>query len=285
MFDFHNSDSHVSFFNKQLNSFFMRKTFESGHAKNVAQLEDLISYCGSLGNDFNPPKSDLTLQGLKDYLVQAQAVIVSTHTAFAAYKNAISEREAAFRTLSKHTTRIINALHYSGTTSQLYQNARTIVRKIQGSTLKSKNVDLLPENGNQSLQNTDTAATNPSDQTAEAIVHSSRQMSFDLRLDNFNKLIILLTGLPEYNPNESDLKISELTTRYADMHAKNSAAVNAYIVLTNSRLQRNNFLYKEDSGLVALAMSIKFYIKSVFGGTSPQYKQISGLKFNNGGLI
>ena len=45
------------------------------------------------------------------------------------------------------------------------------------------------------------------------------------------------------------------------------------------RISRNNLLYKENTGLYDVALDVKNYIKSVFGATSPQYKQVSKIKF------
>lgn len=44
---------------------------------------------------------------------------------------------------------------------------------------------------------------------------------------------------------------------------------------------RNVLLYKEITGITDVANAVKVYIKSVFGATSPQYKQVSSLKFTN----
>jgi hypothetical protein len=40
-------------------------------------------------------------------------------------------------------------------------------------------------------------------------------------------------------------------------------------------------LYTTGTGLVELAGEVKKYIKSVYGATSAQYKQVSGLKFTS----
>ena len=61
--------------------------------------------------------------------------------------------------------------------------------------------------------------------------------------------------------------------------AKNTAVINALTPLSNARIARNNLLYNTGTGLVDLAGEVKKYVKSVFGTTSPQYKQVSGLKF------
>ena len=40
-------------------------------------------------------------------------------------------------------------------------------------------------------------------------------------------------------------------------------------------------MYKANTRMVDIALDSKAYIKSAFGGTSPQYKQVSKLKFTS----
>jgi len=104
-------------------------------------------------------------------------------------------------------------------------------------------------------------------------------MSYDSRIDNLDKLIKLFSSVAAYAPNEAELKIAALTALYTDLKAKNMAVVNAETPLSNARIARNTTMYKDDIGLVDVANDVKTYIKSVFGATSPQYKQVSSLKF------
>ena len=80
-------------------------------------------------------------------------------------------------------------------------------------------------------------------------------------------------------PNVEDLKVDSLKTLQADLKVKNNDVVVASIQLSNARIARNEILYKPLTGLIDVAFDLKVYIKSVFGATSPQYKQISKLKF------
>ena len=182
-----------------------------------------------------------------------------------AYKSAVAAREVVFIPLSKLTTRIMNSIKATDTTVQVDENARTLVRKIQGVRATAKKTEdekkALAEKGK------------------EVVEISTSQMSYDSRLDNFFKLIQLLSSVPEYNPNETELKIEHLNTILDDLKAKNAAVVESYIPLSNARISRNNLLYKENTGLYDVALDVKNYIKSVFGATSPQYKQVSKIKF------
>jgi hypothetical protein len=46
-----------------------------------------------------------------------------------------------------------------------------------------------------------------------------------------------------------------------------------------ARIERDEALYGEDTGLEDVSQDVKKYVKSLFGATRPQYKQVSGLKF------
>lgn len=61
----------------------------------------------------------------------------------------------------------------------------------------------------------------------------------------------------------------------------NAQVVNTTTQLSNARIARNEILYKLDTGLTDTALAVKNYIKALFGATSPQYKQVSSLKFTN----
>jgi 3-dehydroquinate synthase class II len=98
-------------------------------------------------------------------------------------------------------------------------------------------------------------------------------------IDHFAQLIATLTAEPKYLPNENELKVATLSTLLADLRAKNTAVITATTALSNARIARDKALYGETTGLLDVAQDIKQYVKSLFGATSPQYRQISGLKF------
>ena len=245
----------------------MTSTSETGHAKNVANFEDLISFCTAYGTAYNPSNAALKLTALNTLFASAKSSLATINTMLPPWKTAVNAREIAFTPLSKLTTRIVNALDASSVTRQSVADAKTYARKIQGKRASDK----IPV----------VAVT--ADATAVVDNHksiSASQMSFDNRIEHLDKLIQLLSSQSAYTPNEVDLKITALTTLIADMRTKNTAVINAYTPLSNTRISRNNVLYTTGTGLIDIAGEVKKYIKSVFGATSPQYKQVSGLKFS-----
>jgi hypothetical protein len=245
----------------------MASISETGHAKNVANYEKLIADITSLGAAYNPSKANLKLAALNIQLTTAKAAITAVNSAEPAYKNAVSARDVAFAPFSKLITRVNNALKASDTTVQVDDSAMTLVRKLQGRRATPKKTDEQKQ-----------AAVASGKEVVEI---SSSQMSFDSRLDNFDKLIKLLTSVTAYAPNEADLKVAALTTLYTDLKTKNTAVTTAEKPLTNARIARNDVLYKANTGVVDITVDIKSYIKSIYGATSPQYKAISGLKFTS----
>ena len=243
----------------------MASISETGHANNVANLESLILSATAFGTSYNPSKESLKLSSLQTLLTASKDSLNATNIAQSAYSNAVSARESAFEPFSKLITRVNNSLKASDTTVQVDESAETIVRKLQGRRASTK----LTEEEIKALQA----------EGKEVNQISTAQLSYDSRLENFDKLIMLLESVPLYNPNEEDLKVESLKTLQANLKVKNSDVVVASIQLSNARIARNEILYKPLTGLIDVAFDFKVYIKSVFGATSPQYKQISKLKF------
>jgi hypothetical protein len=241
----------------------MSQTSETGHAKNVANFEKLITGVSAYGEVYNPVKESIKLPALNALLTAAKGAISQVNTAEAAYKNAIIARDAAFKPFSKLITRVNNSLKASATLTQTDDTALTLIRKIQGRRSSHKLTDEEKE-----------AARAEGKEVNQV---SASQMSFDSRLDNFDKLIKLLASIPEYAPNEADLTSEALTALYNELNSKNTAVINALVPLTSARIDRDQLLYTELTGLVDSSVDVKLYMKSVFGATSPQYKAISGL--------
>jgi len=110
---------------------------------------------------------------------------------------------------------------------------------------------------------------------------SASQQSYDQLIEHFTKLIELLkTPDANYAPNETDLKIATLTAQLAALQAASTNVSTAYTAVSNARLARNKTLYNDKTGLYDITLDVKIYVKSLFGATAPEYKQISKIKFN-----
>jgi len=240
----------------------MASTTETGHAKNVATFQDLISFCTGYGAAYNPAKASLQVAGLSTQLTTANAALQAVKVAKAAYDQAANAREVAFKPLKALTTRVVSALAVSGVSKQTLADAQSINGKIQGRRAKA-----LPKPDA-------TAPEAPAPKTA-----SVSQQSFVRLTDHLAQLIVTLEASPQYQPNEDDLKLTALNALLADLRAKNTAVTEATTALSNARIARDQLLYADTAAIVPTAKEVKLYVKSVFGGSSPQYKQVNTLRF------
>jgi hypothetical protein len=243
----------------------MANQSETGHAKNVANFKTLITVVSGFGEVYNPSKQSITTASLTTLHENAKNVMSEINGISGAYGIAVANREVAFEPLSKLATRILNALRSSDVTKQVIEAAESLVRKLQGKRATPKKTD------------EEKAALTAEGKEVKEV--SSSQMSFDNRLDSFDKLVQLLDNIPQYTPNEEELKVSTLASYYASLSSLNTAAVQTETDLNNVRMVRNEILYKSGTGLVDTAQSVKTYVKSLYGATSPQYTQVSGLYF------
>lgn len=238
----------------------MASQIETGHAKNVAHFQTLITYCSAHGATYNPSNAVISLVALQALQQEALAALASLNALLPAYINAVNAREAAFSDLHKYITRVINAIEASDMSHELKADVKTLIRKLRGKRATPKKEPAAPQEA-----------------TEKSI--STSQMSFDQRIENLDKLVQLLTAQPNYVPNEPNLTVTGMAALLTNLRALNTAAVTAYTPVSNARIARNTLLYAENTGLVDRSIAVKAYIKSVFGATSPQYKQLSGLKF------
>ncbi len=248
----------------------MAKISETGHAKNVANFGILITVVKGFKTAYNPSKSSLALPALTTLKTNADAAMADVNVKLGAYSTAIAARELAFEPLSKLSTRVLNSLKATDAPKPVINSVASLVRKLQGQRATPKKT-----------------AEELTASEAEGVVVkqvSSSQMSFDNRIENFDRLVQLLGSIPEYAPNETDLTTASLGAYLQSLRTANAAAGDAENNLTNARIARNEVLYQPSTGLVDVAMAVKLYVKSVFGASSAQYKQVSGLTFKSYGL-
>ena len=248
----------------------MTTNHDSGHAINVANMEDLISFINGDGGTYNPSNNSIKLNQLQTLLLNSKSALQMMKNTKTAYDNSTNAREISFAPLKKNATRIMAALEASGAVQQTIDDARTINHKIQGTHHHKTTTDTTAAPAQPAADNT---AVPP------VVHHSTAQQSYDYQIDNFGKLVVLLTNEPLYSPNETDLNVPGLNTTLANMQSTNTNVINAYTDISNARINRYTVLYADNTGLVDIAYAVKQYVKSVYGATSPQYKQLTGLIF------
>ena len=238
----------------------MASTSEIGHAKNVANFQDLIEFVTAYGTTYNPSKNALKLPQLIALKASADATLADVITKNTNYNNKVNERITAFSGLKSLSTRLVNALQTTDATTETIGNAKTFNRKMQGKKASSSQTPTDPN-------------------TPAPTTISTSQQSYDQLIQHLAGLTSVLEAETSYTPNETDLQVATLQTKIVDLTAKNTAVATAYASISNSRIARNETLYSSSTGLVETANEVKKYIKSVFGASSPQFAQVKGIQF------
>jgi len=239
----------------------MSKQFETGNAKNVANLQKLTEQVAVYTN-YNPAVESLTVASLTQLYNNASTALASVKEARNNNKNAIHKRQEDYETLKPLTTRIINQVEILDVSKGVLNQAKSLNRLIQGTPRKKR-----PTNNNQENQ-----------ETVPNTISTSRQ-SYTQLADNFTKLLQLLGSIDTYNPNIVELKTPELTA-YLEKLTLNTKEVDHTLAELNAKLiGRNKMLYADSNGLYAVAQNVKKYVKSLYGASSPEYAAISKIKF------
>jgi hypothetical protein len=243
----------------------MASTSEVGHAKNIANFQDLIAFVTGYGAAYNPTKASLKLANLITVSDKAQTNLADVITKSTAFNNAVNARVASFNGLQALSTRLVSSLSTTDASAEKISDAKGFNRKLQG-----KRASALPKAPD--AKSGALAANTP-----VPVTISSSQQSYDQQIQHFSGLISVLQSEASYAPNETELKIATLTAKQADLTTKNNVVATAYTSISNSRITRDKSLYKPTSGLVDIATEVKAYIKAVFGTSSLEYAQVKGI--------
>lgn len=268
----------------------MASTSEVGHAKNIANFKELVTYCTGLGTSYAPTNAAIALTALNSAVTNADTLEDSVDTAEELYKSAIGVKQDEFKPLKKFATRLVNAYIAVNPGKAKIANAKSINAKIQG--VKLKNPKTPTPTGGTGGTGTGTGTgssgtgTGPSstEKTVGTVIDtpkdiSASQQSYDQMVEHFSKLIVLLAADPLFIPAETALQVASLNAKLLALKTSLSNFVIAYTQITNARIARNHALYDTNTGICDLAQTTKSYVKSVFGASSEEYKAIGKIAF------
>jgi len=246
-------------------SFLMKTTNETGNEQNVVNFELLLTMATTFGSAYNPPKPSLTIPGLSELLEKGKLEINAVNNAEVTWKNAIAARGGVLDDFDNLVTRSINGLRIAGVSAQTLTQAEAIVRDLRG------------KRASKILSDEELAAAKEKGaEVKQVVVHNS---TIDSKIENLTKFVLFLEAISDYHPNEPDITVSSLRAKLEDIKTKDAGLSTAEALLGAARLSRDTVLYTDNTGLVDVGMEVKLYTKSVFGADSPQYKQISKIKF------
>ena len=236
----------------------MPSTSEVGHAKNVANLQKLTEQV-TVYTLYNPPVDNIKVANLQTLYTTASTKLNKVEEKRNSNKNAITLRQSAFENLKSTCTKIINHLEILGLPQGTIDQAKSLNRLIQGGQKKS--------------------TTPPEEEKKEPKTVSTSRQSYTQQADNFGILLQLLSTIPTYNPNEGDLKLTNLETYKNSLVSSTQAVDQTEAELNNKLIERDNILYADGTGLYSIVQNVKKYVKSLYGATSPEYANVSSIEF------
>ena len=242
----------------------MASTSEVGHAKNIANLNLLNTNIIAVGAIYNPSNPKLLLTNLQNVYTSAFTQQQSVNNLVAPYTVAVDEREIIFKPLNRELTKLRKAYKATeGVTQAQLEDFMTIARKLKG------------------IRKVNNAPT--TDTTEEQNQHSTSQMSYDQRTNNYDLLISLLQNTTNYNPNEAEYQVATLQAEKAQMLQATQGVANTFVPLNNARSIRNNSMYLSEDNLVDTFNKAKDYLFTILDSNSVQYKAIAKIKFKKVG--
>lgn len=238
----------------------MPSTSEIGHSKNVANFHDLIAYCIGYAGNYSPTRTDLTIPNLLVQETDSKAAIDDVLIKKTAYNSTVNARMIAFKDIRTLATRLISALQATSASTELINDAKSYNKKIQG--IRAGKI------------------VTPVDPNAPVpVTISTSQLSYDQIVRHFAGIIEVIQSEPSYSPNEAALQVPNLIIQKNDLIAKNEAISTAHTDWSNAIITRDRLLYLVPTGLVPIAADVKLYVKSVFGASSDQYRQVRSVPF------
>lgn len=235
---------------------------EVGHARNLQNFQSLISFVTGYGGAYKPSNAQIALAQLTAAFALADTAMDGVTSTLGVNKTAINSRQNIFDPLRTTVSRTVNYYASTGAADNSIEDVKSLKRKIDGKRASAKPVD------------------DPNTPENEALnAHSAAQTSYTQRVEHLDNMIAIYQGDALYAPNEADLTIAALQTLSTNMKASTQAVIDSYTDISNARLERTDTMYDGPTCLFNLQKMVKAYVKGLFGPSSAEYKQLSGLKF------
>ncbi len=240
---------------------------ETGHAKNVANFNTLIVSCTGFGSRYNPVRELLTLNKLTELYIASDKSLLDVKTTKVYFDNDTNARANDFEDVPSFSAKLVRIFSSCDVNSKALDDARGHLRKLQGrraTPIKKRDEDA------------------PKMTEKEEDKHiSAIQRSYDSMLDNLKELILTVLTQPGYQANEPEFTRDGLQQKVDRLTNSNNAVIKSDTAWSNARIERDKILYNKLTGLKATAQNVKNYVAGIFGMTSREYKQISGLLFTS----
>jgi hypothetical protein len=223
----------------------MSAIFESGHAKNVANLQKIIQTIITFGATYNPSNANISSTALSALYTNSSAKIDAVNATLQIWKDETNNREDAFRACTAIATQLLSALQSNNVSQQTIDDFSALVKKMRG--------DASSKPSKSEAEKISTADTASSESTSI----SNSQQSFDNKIQHFSKMVNLLQSQTNYTPNETAFQVVTLQANLTNLKSVNDAANNAKANLNAARINRNITFYGNTNSLLDIVKMTK----------------------------
>ena len=157
----------------------MATTSETGHAVNVKNFFNLVTFCKGFGTQYQPSKVSIQIPALENTYQQAKEAIDDIIRQTAAYNTVINERALLFKDNRTLSTRLINAFEMTDAPDATKKDVRGFNRKLQGKRASA-------------VKETNSTVEGLNAEAPKTI--SSSQTSFNQQVEHLKALVTVLEG-------------------------------------------------------------------------------------------
>lgn len=236
---------------------------ESGHNKNVANLQKAVIAFTNLGGEYDPPQDLIKLPALQTLLTASQSALGEVDTAEAEKAVAVDELQAEFEGLPKYAVNIKRQAQVELNDSAFNADLQTVVNKFTPSGRKTG----VP----------DDPLTPDIDESRTA--QSQSQTSRDNQIAHLADISALLKTKTEYKGLGTPYSTAAVDAKIAALTAKQNAANAALSAHARKLDARDAIMYDDETGIIPRIKLIKPYLILKFGKDSTIYQQINALEF------
>ena len=232
---------------------------ETGYAKNSGNFKLELEYCKSLDTGYNPTSNPrITIAAMQTLHVAGFTSLGEWVDAENDWGIAVKTNEANYKLSKPKATRINATAKSCGTTPEIYSKVKALCDIIRGWRLTAKPKPGTPE--------------------FDKAISSSHQ-SYDNLNRTWSQLEDLLSKIPEYQPDASDITVAAINTYRQSLISTLADDKEKFTIVLTKRNARNKIFDLIPTGICDVAQQAKDYIKGKFGASSFEYKHVAKIHF------
>ncbi len=253
----------------------------TGFITTIPNFSDVIDILVEPGVNWNPIDPMLSIANLQARRTAAEAVMNAYKTAFEFDKIKTSERETAYALLNAVVRRVLAAAVAGKMDAATVEDIMTYKDLIDGSNIGK--LAARKEAKTKKAAEKTLKLTGLMPETPEAAVEDDKRtvsrLAYNLRYDNFENLITLLTTAGTYKTNVADLSIAALNALLDRLAAANKATNDADKAWSNAADARNAALCSKTDSICSVVADIKMELISMETKLGATYKKVVEIKF------